>query len=64
MIGLLIHVISLNKTEEYFNNAFMNNKMYIWLAPPDGLYLERIIFNGYNIKSDVKIKLEHDQNTE
>ena len=42
----------------------MNNKMYIWLAPADGLYQERLVFNGYNIKSDVKIKLDHDQNTE
>ena len=38
--------------------------MYIWLAPADGLYLDRIMFSGYNLKQDVKVKLEFDPQTE
>ena len=39
-------------------NSFLNNKMYIWLAPSDGLYLDMIKFKGYNNRSDVEETLE------
>jgi tRNA pseudouridine38-40 synthase len=39
-------------------NSFLNNKMYLWLAPADGLFLDRIYFKGYNSRKDIPEQLE------
>jgi len=54
----------LKKGDDFFDNCFFNNKVYVWLAPADGLFLDRINFTGYNKKIDVDIKLDLDQNKE
>ncbi len=48
MMGNIMQVLVQDKIEEYFMNSFLNNKMYLWLAPADGLYLDRIFFKGYD----------------
>jgi len=30
--------------EFYFENTFKNNVFSVWLAPPEGLYLNRVSF--------------------
>lgn len=58
MVGLIAQILLTNRSEQFFDNVFFNNKIYIWLAPADGLLLDQIQFYGYNCKSGVPVSLE------
>ena len=44
MIGVLIQIAQMELGDEYLDNAFFNNVVKIWMAPPNGLFLNRVIF--------------------
>ena len=48
----------------YIENTLTKNKSNIWLAPSEGLMLDRITFENYNNKKDIPMKLEVTQSME
>lgn len=42
----------------FLDNSFYNNKSMVWLAPPQGLMLNRVTFEAYNKKKDIPESLE------
>lgn len=38
--------------------------MDVWLAPSEGLLLDRVFFKGYNNKKDIPMKLDLDEEEE
>ena len=42
MIGSLIQICQLDLPETHIENAFTNNIVKVWLAPPQGLFLNRV----------------------
>ena len=42
MVGCLIQMCQLDLDEQYLENSFLNNVIRIWLAPPNGLFLNRV----------------------
>lgn len=47
MIGALIQITQLELGDEYLDNAFFNNVVKIWMAPPNGLFLNRVLFQKF-----------------
>ena len=40
------------------DNSFCNNKMPVWLAPSEGLLLNRLLFQSYNQKKGIAETME------
>lgn len=59
MIGLLVKIFSeqLNG-EETITKAFQPEQYDVYLAPGEGLYLNRMTFESYNNRRDTKEKIE------
>lgn len=57
MVGMMVNVLTEGLDFFFIQNSFCNNKMAIWLAPGDGLLLDRLYFDGYNEKKDIAEKL-------
>ena len=57
MVGSVIFVYQNNLDQDFINNSFAENFTNIWLAPSEGLLLERILFENYNKKDDIPMKL-------
>jgi tRNA pseudouridine38-40 synthase len=53
MVGMWINIISEGLDDFVIDNSFCANKMPIWLAPGEGLLLDRLYFDGYNKKKDI-----------
>ena len=58
MVGSVIFVFQNELDKEFILNSFAENFCNIWLAPSEGLLLERILFGGYNKKQDIPMKLD------
>lgn len=58
MVGSMIQTFQLGMDESFFDNTFTYNKTPVWLAPSQGLLLDRILFTGYNKKEDAPESLE------
>jgi len=58
MIGLLVQMRVQKLGEEVFKRAFSMEKMRVFLAPGEGLYLNQVTFDNYNRKNDIPEKLE------
>jgi tRNA pseudouridine38-40 synthase len=58
MIGVMIQVIQTGQNDSFIDNSFFNNAVKIWLAPPEGLLLDRVTFDGYNKKKDIPMRLD------
>lgn len=43
MIGILIQIAQEDEKEHFFDNSFFQNTQRIWLAPPQGLFLNRVL---------------------
>ena len=44
MIGMLIQCIQMDIPEVFIDNSFSNNVVNVWLAPAQGLFLNRVVF--------------------
>lgn len=64
MVGMMINVISEGLDEFYIQNSFCKNKMNIWLAPGEGLLLDRLKFDAFNQSKDAMEKIEFDAEAE
>jgi tRNA pseudouridine38-40 synthase len=64
MIGIMIQVIQEDLKDGFIDNSFFQNSVNIWLAPPQGLFLDRVTFDAYNKKTDIPEKLEFNQEEE
>ena len=53
MIGLLVQMKVEGHTEEIFKKAFGAERMRVYLAPGEGLYLNQVKFDTYNKKLDI-----------
>lgn len=60
IMGAIAMTLSNDLPENFLDNSFFHNKIQIWLAPAEGLYLDRIAFDGYNLKEDKPETLEFD----
>lgn len=58
MIGLLVQMRVQKLEDDVFKKAFSMEKMRIFLAPGEGLYLNTVTFDNYNRKNDIPEKLE------
>ncbi len=58
MIGAFVCLVLNDLTAEFIIKAFKKEMMNIWLAPSEGLLLDRIYFKGYNHKKDIPMKLD------
>ena len=58
MIGIMVQVIQEDLKDNFIDNSFYQNSVNIWLAPPQGLFLDRVTFDAYNQKTDIPEKLE------
>lgn len=61
---MMINVISENLDDFFIQNSFCKNKMNIWLAPGEGLLLDRLKFDAFNQSKDVMEKIEFNAETE
>jgi len=57
MIGVILQIIHSDLKDDFLDNAFYTNTVLLWLAPPEGLLLNRVFFDGYNKKIDIPEKL-------
>lgn len=64
MIGIMVQVIHEGLKDQFIDNSFFQNSVNIWLAPPQGLFLDRVTFDAYNRKNDIPEKLEFNQEEE
>lgn len=53
MMGMMIQTMQENLDESFMENSFCTNKMPVWLAPGEGLLLDRLNFDAYNKKKDI-----------
>jgi hypothetical protein len=53
MIGIMIQIIQSDLKDSYLDNSFYQNSVDLWLAPPQGLLLDRVTFDAYNKKRDI-----------
>jgi hypothetical protein len=67
MIGLLIKICYEGlKGEETIKQAFEKERFDVYLAPGEGLYLNRMTFEGYNkrknadMKGELKVELDEE----
>jgi len=58
MIGMLVQSCQEDLDETLLENSLCANKVSIWLAPSEGLLLDRLNFQHYNKKNDILEKLE------
>lgn len=58
MVGSLIQIFQEDYDESFLDNTFTYNKTPVWLAPSQGLLLDRIYFTAYNKKEDSPETLE------
>lgn len=57
MVGLIVHLMRRNVEKEedmknIFNSAFSAHQWGVSAVPADGLFLERLFFDGYNRKAE------------
>lgn len=57
MMGMIMFVFRNDLDEVYVENSFGSNVYNVWLAPGEGLTLDRMFFTGYNYKTDIPEKL-------
>jgi len=48
MVGMMINIISEGLEISMIKKSFCKDKMNIWLAPGEGLLLDRLFFDGFN----------------
>lgn len=53
MIGMMVQIFQKDLPNVFLENSFFQNHVIIWLAPADGLFLNRMLFDGYNRKGDI-----------
>ena len=58
MMGMLIQSLQEGLDECFMDNSFCNNKMPVWLAPSEGLLLNRLLFQSYNQKKGIAETME------
>lgn len=58
MIGTAIFSYRKNWGDTYIQNSMNKNKCMTFLAPSEGLYLDRILFDSYNKKKDIPAPIE------
>ena len=58
MVGAIIFAMRHKLDQTFINNTFHRNVVPIWLAPSEGLLLNRIFFDGYNKKSFIPEKIQ------
>ncbi|CAD8088992.1 unnamed protein product [Paramecium sonneborni] len=61
MIGTIYQIIQEKKDIEFIKQTFTQQKLSLYIAPQQGLYLREIKFFGYNMKPDIPQKLEYNQ---
>lgn len=54
----MVQIINKEYKDGFLDNSFYNNKTRIWLAPPQGLMLDRVTFEAYNKKRDIPETLD------
>lgn len=57
MVGMTIQMIQEELKDFYLDNSFCGNKMGVWLAPSQGLLLDRLNFHSYNKKENIPEKV-------
>lgn len=58
MVGMIVQMIQEDLEDWYLENSFCGNKMGVWLAPSQGLLLDRLNFDNYNKKDNIPEKIE------
>ncbi|CAD8178392.1 unnamed protein product [Paramecium pentaurelia] len=58
MMGIVIQIFQEELPDTFIDNTFFKNQLRIILAPAEGLFLNRISFEGYNTKFDIPQRLE------
>ena len=61
IIGIMAQVLHGDLKDQFIDNSFYQNAVAIWLAPPQGLFLNRVTFEAYNRKIDIPEKLEFNE---
>lgn len=61
---MLICIFQNDFDATYMENSFGQNQLDVWLAPSEGLLLDRVFFKGYNGKKDIPMTLDLDQDEE
>lgn len=61
MVGMAVQLFQEDMDLFVMDNAFLKNKFPIWLAPSEGLLLDRLTFEGYNMRSDIPESLEFEE---
>lgn len=65
MIGLLVKICYEElKGEETIATAFAKERYDVYLAPGEGLYLNRMTFEGYNKKKQTELQVELNEEDE
>ncbi|KAM3144724.1 hypothetical protein pb186bvf_003033 [Paramecium bursaria] len=58
MMGIIIQLFAENLPDTFIDNTFFQNQLRIILAPPEGLFLNRITFDAYNRKLEIPEPIE------
>ena len=61
MIGIIIEIFMHDYDPTYIANTFYNNQVHVLLAPPHGLYLNKLNYDSYNKKQEIPEKIEFSQ---
>lgn len=63
MVGTLVNICQESLPDTFIDECYGPEKKGLWLAPSEGLLLDRLNFDGYNKKSDIPeiIELSEDQ---
>ena len=64
MIGVLIQIIQQKHNDMFIYETFKREKKSLYIAPAEGLLLNRISFEGYNKKYDIPTKILFSEDTE
>lgn len=60
MVGMTVQMVQEELGDFYLENSFCGNKMGVWLAPSQGLLLDRLNFHSYNKKENIPEKIRLD----
>lgn len=58
MVGALIQAFQDEVGDSILENSFYLNKVPVWLAPGEGLLLDKLDYSSYNSRADVPEKIE------
>lgn len=58
MVGMVVQMLQEDLQDFYLENSFCGNKMAVWLAPSQGLLLDRLNFDNYNSRGNIPEKIE------